>query len=305
MRFIVFVILVLLSGVVPAHADWWHKDTWSWCDTATKKLTVLFCEGHQPRKCGGWYTKDLNRISVPTGACVSYDAYDNDSRTFVLCCTASELIKINPAEDSNNSGYTWTDGKTPLVDNGGAWRLKYENTVVQLTGGTCKYTKYTTVTGTEVSTPCTIPDGCNNGYMLRNGKCVIPCSGDNGYASVTDNTCVPCKQTMYKGIQTQTYASKEFKPVPETKEEKVTDATGAEITRDTLDTRYRLCKECNSSTEFFYNGACVTKDYFDKVEKQYLETCGLCDTFDTMKKCAKDAKAGTISADQKKACLIN
>ena len=76
----------------------------------------------------------------------------------------------------------------------GAKRYTSASKTIPVGGGTCTYTYNTDLCeeNNDEGTPCTVPDTCPDGQIVRNEKCTAPCPSSQGYESATSNTCVSC-----------------------------------------------------------------------------------------------------------------
>ncbi len=231
----IFLPLLLISMTSVAHADFKFNSVFS-CAVETKgKNTFWFCGGNQEQKCigktaSGKRTRTWNKHG---------DHFEKDDRTFWCCDT-----------DGDGVG-NYVEG--PEYD-------KTETVTVQLENGTCNYIIKKTICGEESGTPCTKPDNCSAGYVLRNDLCVEPCKSTYAFESASSNNCIECLTTEYQGI------SKE-----------------------------NICIKCDPEIAFFdkLKQTCVNKRDMKQVSKNAMKNCFRCPDNITFKDCVTVLSATT------------
>ncbi len=135
----------------------------------------------------GWWQEDFYYCGKQPSGCANknknsrdgeYYNYHGGNRTLAgkkwWCCGGTQS----------------TAGRWVAGDN---WETEQVATKV-LDGGTCSYIKYTTVCGEVIDNPCTVPDKCTDGNLLRNNVCVAPCKAGEVFKSEKSNECVECQK---------------------------------------------------------------------------------------------------------------
>ncbi len=133
-----------------------------------------------------------------TGSCAGYNARSGH--------TQRQYMHKQTVTSKNNSSLTYwcCDGTTNESGHfvlGNKWLTIDETVTVELeSGGTCNYKKQINICGIEESKPCTIPDRCLKGTILRNEECVAPCGRGYAFENDKSNTCIECETTLRQAI---------------------------------------------------------------------------------------------------------
>lgn len=84
----------------------------------------------------------------------------------------------------------------------GTQQKTYYDKTIDVGGGTCTYKiTHDICDDADTGTPCTVPDTCPSGKILRNKECATLCSSGQGFQSATSNTCIACSGTD-RGVDT-------------------------------------------------------------------------------------------------------
>ncbi|MBQ4129894.1 MAG: hypothetical protein IJD69_00760 [Alphaproteobacteria bacterium] len=200
-----------------------------------KRNEFWYCGTHSDTKCGGKKLKNRHdRHWIYHGG-----KFTHDGKNY-WCCNGSYTATGHFVQTSS-----WISNKIITV---------------QLANGTCNYTQKINACGDEESTPCTTPDTCTNGQILRNGTCVAPCAPAHAFESTTSNTCIACPETKYSGI----------------------------AKNDT-------CIQCNPEHQFFDRTSkqCIEKNTLTAIPAKVLKKCYGCDNNDFFKTCVKIFNSAT------------
>lgn len=227
-----------------------------------------YCGGGQTSCAKNKMNKNDNRTYYSNGQAHSF----GDPKKNYVCCNATESSPGVFKEIKNDStmGITWKN----FHDGNIAYYTK--TVVVNLPGGgKCTYSAKIDGCGREITSPCTEPTNCTDGYVLRNGVCVEPCSDGLDWESLTSNKCVECPTTMYQGSV------------------------------NTEQTSY--CLKCDQDNQFFdkQNDKCIDKKDMNQVGRQTMAKCFMCNNNEDFKECVKCVDTETCSTDIKTSCSLN
>jgi hypothetical protein len=215
--------------------------------------------------------KDDNRTYHMDGQYLEFD-----SKSWV-CCGGTQgdwgkYLEIKDLNDDGNGNEIKWQNKT----NGAIAYYKKTVTVTLDGGGKCTYEARFNGCGAEITKPCTNPDGCADGYVLRNKTCVTPCEDGYDFESKTSNKCVECPTTPYQGSVIE-----------------------GDIT---------YCKKCNKNTEFMdiNTSSCVNKSNFKSINHAALAKCAFCENNETAKDCVKCFANGSDNCEDQysQKCLL-
>lgn len=220
-KYFVF-ILITIAGM-NAYASWDPKSNDDASCMVEKKngKRFYFC-GKQQDKCAGYkMRKGHDRDMILHGK--SFTSKNNSSLKY-WCCGGT------PTESGHFvKGNSW-------------WATETVETIT-LESGTCNYKKRVNICGEEESVPCTKPDKCNSGKILRNGECITPCDEDQAYQNPSSNTCVECATTNYQGID-----------------------------------KNNICVKCDKDNEFFNRETkkCISKKEMKQYPHDVMKKCWAC-----------------------------
>ena len=136
----------------------------------------------------GKQTADSCRGLVRTKSMKKHDYYHGKSLTLdgvtYICCHGSTSVQGK-----------WIKGPQQ--------KTYYDKTIeVGSGGGTCTYKiTHDICDDADTGTPCTVPDKCPSGKILRNNDCATLCPSGQGFQSTTSNTCIACSGTD-RGVDT-------------------------------------------------------------------------------------------------------
>ena len=231
----IFLPLLLISMTSVAHADFRANSAYTcfYSDYNDKKQ-FFFC-GNQGNDCIGKSSSKHVRTNLFHGE--KFSAPQDGSRIF-WCCngTANSAGKFIEATGWRKEKFTTSEIIT-----------------VELENGTCNYERITDACGNILSdTPCTEPDNCSAGYVLRNDLCVKPCESTYAFESPSSNKCIECLTTEYQGIS-----------------------------------KKNECIKCDPEIAFFDKSkqACVNKRDMKQVSKNVMKNCFRCPDNTTFKDC--------------------
>ncbi len=134
----------------------------------------------------GKQSADSCRGLVRTKSMKKHDYYHGNSLTLegvtYICCHGSTSVQGK-----------WIKGTQQKT---------YYDKTIDVGGGTCTYKiTHDICDDADTGTPCTVPDTCPSGKILRNKECATLCSSGQGFQSATSNTCIACSGTD-RGVDT-------------------------------------------------------------------------------------------------------
>ena len=225
-----------------------------------------YCGGGQTSCAKNKMNKNDNRTYYSNG-----EAHTFNNKTYV-CCNATDTSEgvFKEIKNDSGNGITWQN-----TSNGST--AYYTKTVVKDLpgGGKCTYTAKFNGCGKELTKPCTEPTNCTDGYIMRNKVCVKPCPMGTDFESTTSNKCVECPTTVYQGSV------------------------------NAAETSY--CLKCDKDKQFLdkENDKCIDKKDMNKVSRQTMAKCFMCDNNEDFKQCVACVDGNTCSDDIKKSCNLN